>query len=412
MGDHFFHRCQQLNYDKVFQAMGRTFQEFLCNLDTLHDLLASYYPKMQAPSFHCEKLDEENRSLLLHYYSKRNGLEDIVIGITRSVAENIYHKPIEMETTATFALDGSGLYQYHAIFTITFVSLSPKYLPAIESPIVTSVPLIQNLLSADMFDKLFPFHIAFTCTMAIKQTGAAIRRIIPTLALTGEHQFSDHFEIVRPQIECCDYSTILKHADVAFVVQTIPSVTQHCPSVPGQRKNGFTCHRHTLNLSLKGQMVHVEDCNVILFLCSPRLQSETQLSSNELCLSDIPIHDAAQDLFLRNALHRGEVDTIQSLEVATTELKYAQEELEEEKQKTDELIHSILPERVARQLRNGEKVEAEKHEIVTVLFSDIRGFTDICSHSNPEKVVELLNDLYTMFDWQVSRNNVYKVCFL
>lgn len=51
------------------------------NLDALHDHLGTLYPGMRAPSFRCT--EEPDGSLILHYYSDRPGLENIVIGIVK-----------------------------------------------------------------------------------------------------------------------------------------------------------------------------------------------------------------------------------------------------------------------------------------------------------------------------------------
>ncbi|KAL4224613.1 Nitrogen permease regulator 2 [Mactra antiquata] len=81
----------------------------------------------------------------------------------------------------------------------------------------------------------------------------------------------------------------------------------------------------------------------------------------------------------------------------------------EEKQKVEELLHRLLPPSVARQLQTGQSVVPETYDCVTVYFSDIVGFTNICSVSSPIEVVDLLNDLYTSFDNAIGKFKVYKV---
>lgn len=83
--------------------------------------------------------------------------------------------------------------------------------------------------------------------------------------------------------------------------------------------------------------------------------------------------------------------------------------LVEEKLKTEELLYQFVPKSIASMLKEGETVEPEAFECVTVLFSDIVGFTSLSSESTPIEVIDFLSELYLCFDETLSHYDIFKV---
>ena len=64
---------------------------------------------------------------------------------------------------------------------------------------------------------------------------------------------------------------------------------------------------------------------------------------------------------------------------------------------------------MAEKLKVGESVNPEMYDEATIYFSDIVGFADLSSSSTPVQIVDLLNDLYSLFDGVIDQHDVYKV---
>lgn len=90
-------------------------------------------------------------------------------------------------------------------------------------------------------------------------------------------------------------------------------------------------------------------------------------------------------------------------------IDWQMQELDEERSKSERLLENILPASIAHRLKNKETVIADKHNNISVLFADIVGFTTLSSSMKPEKLVGLLNVIFSAFDAMTSKYEVEKI---
>ena len=85
------------------------------------------------------------------------------------------------------------------------------------------------------------------------------------------------------------------------------------------------------------------------------------------------------------------------------------ERLEVEKEKHENLLLNILPRPIVDRLNSGEAMIADRYCDVSVLFSDLVGFTEFSARHKPDFVVRHLNNVFSLFDRAASELGVEKI---
>ena len=85
------------------------------------------------------------------------------------------------------------------------------------------------------------------------------------------------------------------------------------------------------------------------------------------------------------------------------------EDLIIEKEKTESLLANVLPKNTADELMSKGKATKIKYNFVTVLFSDIQGFTKIAEETNPEVLIDELDKFFFHFDSVVEKYGIEKI---
>ena len=90
-------------------------------------------------------------------------------------------------------------------------------------------------------------------------------------------------------------------------------------------------------------------------------------------------------------------------------LAHEKQLVELEQMKTERLMLNILPAPIADRLKRGEKTISGAYESITILFSDLVGFTQMSSNISASSLVKLLNDLFTRFDLRAQQLGLEKI---
>jgi class 3 adenylate cyclase len=79
------------------------------------------------------------------------------------------------------------------------------------------------------------------------------------------------------------------------------------------------------------------------------------------------------------------------------------------KARSESLLLNVLPEAIVERLQGGEQVIADHCPEVTVLFSDVVDFTPFSERVEPQRVVAVLDDLFSAFDALAERYRLEKI---
>lgn len=405
-GHYFYFYSTSCGYDRMLRTLGKDFHTFVQNLDLLHSLLALTYKGMRPPHFRCEKKDGK---LFVHVFTVRPGMYPAAIGMLTEVALQIFGTRISM--TVVTRKTGEIFKQKYCEHVITEVKVLEEQKIAaftgenqlmknhVESKVQQLAHARENNVVAVpeiSLNTALPFSVVFDKNMFIQSAGLHLKTLCNELQEEGT-KINDVFEIKEPEMKF-EYDAIMSCNSSYMYFFLQPKVKTRNGSLP---KSDCPV--------LRGHMVPLEDKEEIMFIGSPHFDSLGDLISSTTYLTNIPQDNMTMEIMFMNEQRRADVEMSKKLDQTTADMKKLAAALDQEKKKTDMLLYQMLPVKVANQLREGRTVEAEKHENVTILFSDIVTFTNMAALCHPMDIVKLLNNLFQRFDQLTTKHDIYKV---
>ncbi len=116
--------------------------------------------------------------------------------------------------------------------------------------------------------------------------------------------------------------------------------------------------------------------------------------------TDVKVDDRASDEIGQLA---------RQFDAMVSRLSQHDEEIRRKSEENEALLLNVLPAPIAQRLKSGEERIADAVPSVTVLFSDIVGFSEYSRTTDPAHVVDLLNEIVSAFDEAAERHGVERV---
>jgi len=402
-------------YLPLAQSLGDDFFMLCRNLDTMHMNFANVYPSMSGPSINAFR--NEDNTILMQYFSSRDGIRPYLWGLLTAVASALFD--LQLEFTTIKRREDVGYDE----FTIKTDNIERTFGTRIKTQATYSSNNGNLNLSPDTLDALFPWHLSFDRDFKITSIGSNLAKRFAK-SCVGD-SLDDIARVVRPYTIKFEFDKKSEWDGSQMVFAVVRDdaasdepVSMKCP-VTGRtyELTGAAAERYRRvgvanlkgHLFLKGEVRYEQEMDVMVFVGTPHLSNLEELKTYDIDLVELPVHSNARDMVFAQQHSSATIGMAKELEVLTRELEVERENVNREKMRIHELLYSILPPTIADSLQKGIMPGAERYENVSLLFSDIVGFTNISSNVSPTDVMAMLNELFSKFDVLCEKHNVFKV---
>ncbi|XP_039490061.1 head-specific guanylate cyclase [Drosophila santomea] len=380
--------------ERAFRCLGTDLQEFLGSLDGVYDVLKLQEEDVTDTGFVCAGEGE------LIFTSERPVIAWLLLGSLKALTRMLYKVDVNIKIEP---VEGDAR-RYRYLFSLVKDNSQTMLMGRPTSVSKTIPETVQRSNSSNASDlqmnsssfcKMFPWHFIMNEQLELVQLGRGFSKLYKPYMADFGCQATTYFDFKRPKGLPMKFRDIVRRTYTPFLI--------------GLNNPPGAVDFPAIGLEIKGQMVHCPESNSLLFIGSPFLDGLDGLTCNGLFISDIPLHDATREVILVGEQARAQDGLRRRMDKIKNSIEEANSAVTKERKKNVSLLHLIFPAEIAEKLWLGSSIDAKTYPDVTILFSDIVGFTSICSRATPFMVISMLEGLYKDFDEFCDFFDVYKV---
>lgn len=321
-----YFKCLYDDFERALRSIGCSMFTFFNNLNSLQESLinhAQFGPRFlylhekftgYSPSFRCdlgdhhwtESASEAKKFINIYMIQERTTsfVNNFYAGLIESAANYLWNLEVKIEKIKNTDLVQS-LKTSHDELEMNNLKHSPYILgyrvklvksKSGDEKILTSSDnfATTNSLSSnpkdlcinlELLKATFPFIILIDRTLTIKQVGDGLIRHLGHPINHGYGiNFLTYFTIITPKLNEYTFNSILINHNMSYRLKMKVVDVQKASQLK--------------DMELKGSISYLEESDCLIFIGSPVIQHLEELTSRDLYISDIPIHDATRDIIL------------------------------------------------------------------------------------------------------------------
>lgn len=142
------------------------------------------------------------------------------------------------------------------------------------------------------------------------------------------------------------------------------------------------------------------------FYCGMPLINPEGYSLGSLCIVDFRPREITFEQGEAVRRLARQVVTLLELRRSLLQLDQARQDIQHHREKSERLLHNMLPAAVAREFKDGNRVTARFYDSATIMFADFEGFTKLAERMVPKELIEQLDEYFSSFDEIAERHRL------